>query len=69
MSTGLTDDNLDPLLAVATVSFLCLGYGAQAAADGEWSGFVSGEVWYFPNTSPLQPDLYQTDLSVAVQPE
>lgn len=39
------------------------------AANGEWFGFVSGEVWYFPNTPPLQPDQYQTDLSVAVQPE
>ncbi|MFQ5995531.1 MAG: hypothetical protein ACE5K1_10605 [Acidiferrobacterales bacterium] len=55
--------------AVVAVLLLGFGYGAQAAADGEWSGFVSGEAWYFSNTPPSQPDLYQTDLSVGVQPE
>ncbi len=72
LALALFDQRIKTLLGAAR-EMLCLAVWMSSlipsALHADWSGFVAGESWYFPNRGALQPDQYQSNFSLAVQPE
>ena len=46
---------------------LALALVPPAGRGGEWSGYLAGQLRWFPQTNP--PVDWHTDLSLAVEPE